>query len=933
MANHNDLKTDIRQYIYSNQNEEITGNILRDVLLEMVDTLGDGWTYKGVATTTANPGTPDSNVFYIATAPGTYTNFKNSSNVALEVADGEVAILKYNGSWAKDVTGAATSAQVTQLGQEVDENERLSAKLAQIGIFATAPNTNTDYYKLTNKVRIGHKYAIIITSDTAASACSIWEAEDIASSYRGTLIAYNVDIIVGENYFEWTSARDNCGYINIYSNTVLRSATVTIKVYCLDTFVVQDESVTNRSIDYSTLDSYPTPNSQNLAISGGIADATTEHGGTKIDALYKLRKLTSSNTATDDANGTRIRIVFTLANGCFVSAKSNYLLCADLYGGLNSAILAAATKKEAISDGLYSNEVSGTLTQGGYLTVSMKKSDDSAITDDEKAAMLSDVLIQIYRKDSMTDLIVKRLDTHDDEIAILGSGLSTQPLEISDYVISLNDGILKRMGTHTFSDDVKIVGKNLLDKDSIVQGKIINDSGNEVSDTSSYYGKAIPCHGKTIVSSFVMQRVYKYAADGTFLGREGASNDRTIYTADVNTYFVKVQVQSVPSSPCIVFGADGDTTYEVYTEYNELPRSGFANVYAEDGSSITLNANIYCKAIIPEVGTYDFWEPASVTDDYKCTSLGQYTQSIPSLNTLGYDGFLSTYFDNYLGKYSDGYEVKKIELGMDSGAEVEQSACPLFSYEFIPKYYNKTVLLSAGMNTCEASTYFGLAYFINALMAHTEDGMLALYKTTRFVVIPIICPTGVLHDPLLYRNANDVRINKNFSYLGSWKYNVDRGGQYPGAYPDSEVETKLLKAWMNKYNGATFYMDCHSDTGGATGQELALSQCFCSDTATKNKVAARKDEITAFYRSKGYIAAGDTPTFRYENEGGLTYPKTTYSKAVCGTPAIMHEQYIMSTAYGSDGHTNNDDYGIKNYAALIRWYCLIMCKGDAEIID
>jgi hypothetical protein len=93
MANNNTLKSDIRQYIYSNQNEEITGNILRDVLLEMVDTLGDGWTYKGVATTTTNPGTPDDNVFYIATAPGTYTNFGG-----LSVVDGEVAILKYNGS-------------------------------------------------------------------------------------------------------------------------------------------------------------------------------------------------------------------------------------------------------------------------------------------------------------------------------------------------------------------------------------------------------------------------------------------------------------------------------------------------------------------------------------------------------------------------------------------------------------------------------------------------------------------------------------------------------------------------------------------------------------------------------------------------------------------------------------------------------------------
>lgn len=116
MANNSALKQDIRDYIYTNHNEEITGNILRDVLLEMVDTLGDGWTYKGVATTTTNPGTPDDNVFYIATAPGSYTNFGG-----LSVSDGEVAILKYNGSWAKDVTGAATKAQVTQLGQDVDD--------------------------------------------------------------------------------------------------------------------------------------------------------------------------------------------------------------------------------------------------------------------------------------------------------------------------------------------------------------------------------------------------------------------------------------------------------------------------------------------------------------------------------------------------------------------------------------------------------------------------------------------------------------------------------------------------------------------------------------------------------------------------------------------------------------------------------------------
>lgn len=114
MANYANLKSDIAGVIRTNNNEEITGDILQEQLLGMVDSLGAGFQYKGVATPTTAPGTPDENVFYIASTAGTYTNFGG-----LAVADGEVAILKYNGSWTKEVTGAATAAQVTQLRQEV----------------------------------------------------------------------------------------------------------------------------------------------------------------------------------------------------------------------------------------------------------------------------------------------------------------------------------------------------------------------------------------------------------------------------------------------------------------------------------------------------------------------------------------------------------------------------------------------------------------------------------------------------------------------------------------------------------------------------------------------------------------------------------------------------------------------------------------------
>lgn len=117
MANYANLKATINANIKANGTEAITGPVLNSVLTAAVNTLGAGYQFMGVATTSTNPGTPDANVFYIAATPGTYTNFGGKT-----VADGEVAILKYNGTWTKEVTGAATAAQLTQLGQEVGSN-------------------------------------------------------------------------------------------------------------------------------------------------------------------------------------------------------------------------------------------------------------------------------------------------------------------------------------------------------------------------------------------------------------------------------------------------------------------------------------------------------------------------------------------------------------------------------------------------------------------------------------------------------------------------------------------------------------------------------------------------------------------------------------------------------------------------------------------
>ena len=75
MANYETLKTAIQQVVKTNGNNEITGALLQQSLLAMINSLGAGDQFAGVAYPNTNPGTPDQNVAYLATTPGVYSYF------------------------------------------------------------------------------------------------------------------------------------------------------------------------------------------------------------------------------------------------------------------------------------------------------------------------------------------------------------------------------------------------------------------------------------------------------------------------------------------------------------------------------------------------------------------------------------------------------------------------------------------------------------------------------------------------------------------------------------------------------------------------------------------------------------------------------------------------------------------------------------------
>ena len=129
MGNYEELKQAVSDVIKTNGNQEITGAILQNALLTIISTVGNGATFAGFATPTTKPGTPDQNLFYIASENGTYSNFNGF------ILNNEVAILSNeNGNWVKTNTGLATQLQFSELESKDNALTLIVGKEANIKV-------------------------------------------------------------------------------------------------------------------------------------------------------------------------------------------------------------------------------------------------------------------------------------------------------------------------------------------------------------------------------------------------------------------------------------------------------------------------------------------------------------------------------------------------------------------------------------------------------------------------------------------------------------------------------------------------------------------------------------------------------------------------------------------------------------------------------
>lgn len=85
------LRAAVADAIATNGNQKITGQVLQNVLNNIIRSVGENAAFAGIATPTTNPGNPDGPVFYFASESGEYANFGHV------VQDNEFVVLSWSG--------------------------------------------------------------------------------------------------------------------------------------------------------------------------------------------------------------------------------------------------------------------------------------------------------------------------------------------------------------------------------------------------------------------------------------------------------------------------------------------------------------------------------------------------------------------------------------------------------------------------------------------------------------------------------------------------------------------------------------------------------------------------------------------------------------------------------------------------------------------
>lgn len=287
MANYSVLKAAVQAVVKTNGNQEITGANMQSTLISIINSLGTGYQFMGVATPSTSPGTPDYNVAYIGGA-GTYANFGTSVTVPV----GSIGVFKYNGSWTKE--------QIALFAGIDDEPTAGSNNLVKSGgvlEYASATDeytysgaTRYKYIDIPVSENVGTGYYCEIKGEPFANVTSIG-AYMMGGSTRQIVVYKKSDKYVAGTVYTEDDKAANRNKFRVYFNNITDSADITVY---FSKYPLGIQGVLNKSIP------------GNISVSSISKDAVFE-----ID--------TTSNKLIVNGN-----VILSCGDGLLVNVNSNY---------------------------------------------------------------------------------------------------------------------------------------------------------------------------------------------------------------------------------------------------------------------------------------------------------------------------------------------------------------------------------------------------------------------------------------------------------------------------------------------------------------------------------------------------------------------------------------------------------------------------------
>lgn len=263
MANWSELKAAIANTIKTNGNQEITGQVLRNVLNNIISSVGENASFVGVATPTTKPGTPDGNVFYIAYTAGNYVNFQSKAG-NLTVNPGELAIL-YNETtnWGKSVIGMSSD-----------------------GVIALA--------NITNQINATGRYAYtdtgIVKGSNAGSqkVCTFLVA---GQSYQFTLTPVGGDAPVIIQGIKADGTFDNIGSMTLTPGGATKTVTPTENYYGFTVYYGSKTTATSVNVLFEVFEVFEAPTTEEMGLPDCMGDATNFYPDPFIEAGSNIKEL------------------------------------------------------------------------------------------------------------------------------------------------------------------------------------------------------------------------------------------------------------------------------------------------------------------------------------------------------------------------------------------------------------------------------------------------------------------------------------------------------------------------------------------------------------------------------------------------------------------------------------------------------------------